>query len=303
MPSRVIRGEIVSSDSLSKVSLQAELLFVHLILCADDYGRLDGRTQILRSACFPSRPEIGVHEMQQWLGELASCDGDESPLFFYECNGKPYVQLRNWEKHRSNGKRSGKSKFPEPSAGIRGDPREIPGIRPSDVCRVASDEGRASGQVAERPKKKSAARRSSAANVNGAAPPEQKQKPAYPALIAFHEEFKAARGFPTVVPYKDKPRLGEAYADLGEDDFRAALRVFFSLEEPWIRDASFSAAAFLGALPKCANRVRGRAAFQASRRVAQAGLPLAPPPLPSADVSALEQDATILSMFHKAGTF
>jgi hypothetical protein len=152
MPSRVIRGEIVSSDSLSKVSMQAELLFWHMIICADDYGRLDGRIQVLRSVTFPTRQDITTGEMQRWLNELASCEGDQSPVALYQVEGRPYIQLRNWEKHRSNGRRSSKSKFPripEISSDIRGNPRIPENPRPSDVWRLTSDEGRVEETAAE----------------------------------------------------------------------------------------------------------------------------------------------------------
>lgn len=152
MPSRVIRGEIVASDSLSRVSLQAELLFFHMLICADDYGRLDGRIQVLRSLAFPTRQDTTTGELQGWLNELATCDGDQSPLILYRVDSRPYIQLRNWEKHRSNGRRSTKSKFPrvpEDSSDIRGNPRIPENPRPSDVWRLTSDEGREEEKTAE----------------------------------------------------------------------------------------------------------------------------------------------------------
>ncbi len=150
---------------------------------------------------------------------------------------------------------------------------------------------------------KSAARRGRAAKCVAAPAKEKTKKPSFYAIGAYCEEFKAARGFTTTVPPRHQRELGVVYADLGEEEFRAALRMFFSLDKQWIRDASFSAGAFLGALQTCVNRVRGRAAFQASRQAAQGGLPLDPQPRPKppADTAELENDPMILRMFHKAG--
>jgi hypothetical protein len=55
VPSRVIRGEINSSDSLSRVSLGADLTFRALIVAVDDYGRIDARPAMLKAALFPVR--------------------------------------------------------------------------------------------------------------------------------------------------------------------------------------------------------------------------------------------------------
>jgi len=47
MPSRVVRGDINASDSLSRVSLEADLTFRALLVAVDDYGRLDARPAFL----------------------------------------------------------------------------------------------------------------------------------------------------------------------------------------------------------------------------------------------------------------
>ena len=70
MPSRVIRDEIISSRSLSRVSLGADLTFRSLILVVDDYGRTDGRLEVLRAALFPTRQEVTTEQLEFWLDEL-----------------------------------------------------------------------------------------------------------------------------------------------------------------------------------------------------------------------------------------
>ena len=48
MPNRYIRDSLNMSKSLGAVSLLAEVLFTHLILAADDYGRYISEPQMLR---------------------------------------------------------------------------------------------------------------------------------------------------------------------------------------------------------------------------------------------------------------
>lgn len=147
----------------------------------------------------------------------------------------------------------------------------------------------------EKPKpiKKSAARRSSAAKPPAAAA--GKPNPVPQAIAAFCEEHKAARGWNPIVAPKDKVRLGEAFADAGEEDFRGALRLFFAMDDEWIKENSYSSGAFLGVVGKCVTRVRGRARFQ--RPAVQAQLPPKPPD-PAVEAA---KDEFVLSLFAGGG--
>jgi len=144
MPSRVIRGEILSSDSLSRVSPEAEAFFWRLLIAADDYGRLDGRLAVLRAAVWPAR-NVTLDQLQELLAELERADGETGPIVRYQVDGRDFIALVNWEEHRANGKRAKTSRFPPPPklpADARGSP-EIPADpHPSDVGRGTSSEGR-----------------------------------------------------------------------------------------------------------------------------------------------------------------
>ena len=135
MPTRVVRGEILKSQSLSRVSLGAELLFRNLIALVDDYGRYDGDPEIIAAHAYPRRREIRAKQVSGWIDELVNADGDGSgPVLIYVVDGKPYLQLVNWEKHRGQSRRGSSSRWPDPaqsdpetqyraSAEILGDPR------------------------------------------------------------------------------------------------------------------------------------------------------------------------------------
>ena len=110
MPSRVIRGEINSSESLSRVSICAELTFTRLLTYVDDYGRGDARLAMAKAGLFPLRDEVSLEDLERWLDEL----GAEGCVAFYLVGGRPYLHLTGWEKHRGNTKRAKTSRFPEP---------------------------------------------------------------------------------------------------------------------------------------------------------------------------------------------
>ena len=112
MPTRVVRGEIVASESLSKVSMQADLTFRSLIVACDDYGRIDGRLPALKALLFPLREEVSLKKLDGWLDELAA--GPDAPIVRYVVDGRPYVAMTGWEKHRGKGRRGSFSKCPEP---------------------------------------------------------------------------------------------------------------------------------------------------------------------------------------------
>jgi hypothetical protein len=100
---------------LSRVSLEAELLFRALLLEVDDYGRLDARLEILKGRACPLRSELDLEAIRKALAELATCDpGGAGPLELYEVAGRPYLAVRNWERDRGKGRRARVSKYPAP---------------------------------------------------------------------------------------------------------------------------------------------------------------------------------------------
>lgn len=114
MPSRVMRGDFLGSESMSRVSEAAELMFAKLILACDDFGRLDARPLMLRSTLFPMRPSVTVDDIVARLAELT--EGEDPPVALYVVGNRPYLFLPGWEKHRGKSTRAAKSKCPDPPA-------------------------------------------------------------------------------------------------------------------------------------------------------------------------------------------
>lgn len=140
MPARVVRGEINSSASLARVSLEADLTFRALIVSVDDYGRIDGRLPVLLGVLFPLRSNVTQKKLDKWLGELA--EGDDPPILRYVVDGREYIQLTGWEEHRGKSRRAKVSKCPEPHPRKSGRSPEIPGDPPvSRESRVGVESG------------------------------------------------------------------------------------------------------------------------------------------------------------------
>jgi hypothetical protein len=291
MPSRVIREEVLASRSLSRCSWQADWLWQKLLLAADEFGRMDGRLEVVRSECFPSRTDVTLEQIDEWLTELSSCDpGGRGPLRRYEVDGWPYLQLVNWEKHRAKRNRAESSKFPEPPALSA----EFSGEVRSDAERSVLGQGvkGSRGHPPRPPDAGSASRGSSAAGIPASSPqakkprrteatPKAAPKPAARAIPVFCEEYKLARGVNPAIPPKDKPKLGEALDDMGEELFRGALKQFFKLDNEWIREASYSPGCFLAKLTQCSVRAQ-KALINAPLLAASRGDP--PPEEPDAEL-------------------
>lgn len=107
MPNRIIKESICTSDSMDSLSWFEEVFFYRLVVNCDDYGRMDARPAILRARLFPLKT-VTDKQMEQALQSLRSA----GIVDLYSVDGKPYLQMRTWEKHQQI--RSKKSKFPSP---------------------------------------------------------------------------------------------------------------------------------------------------------------------------------------------
>lgn len=121
MPNRMLSGELARSESLSRVSLEAELTFVHLITVVDDFGRFDGRPVILLAALYPTRAgAISIEALTRWLAELEG----EGLVRWYMAGGRRYLEIPTWRKHQRV--RAARSKWPEPEPEVSPSPNQRP---------------------------------------------------------------------------------------------------------------------------------------------------------------------------------
>lgn len=107
MPNRIIKESICTSDSIDQLSSFQETMFYRLIVNCDDYGRMDARPKILASKLFPLR-DIRASQIEDGLRALTSAE----LVILYEVDGKPFLQMKTWERHQQI--RAKKSKYPAP---------------------------------------------------------------------------------------------------------------------------------------------------------------------------------------------
>jgi len=123
MPSRILKENICTSETIDKLSAEEERFFYRLIVQCDDFGRLDARPQILRAKCFPLKTDSLTNEdIMRWLKALVNVGLIE----LYEVDGRPYLQIVTWAKHQRM--RAKESKYPDPSKG------KIINLSSDDTC-------------------------------------------------------------------------------------------------------------------------------------------------------------------------
>lgn len=108
MPKRVIRDGFLDSERINRLSVHAECFFVRLMLVADDFGRFDGRPQVIRSRAYPLKDDIKIAQIEEWLDECKNAN----LIIIYEVFGKPYLEVNNFKQRL----RAQKSKYPAPNA-------------------------------------------------------------------------------------------------------------------------------------------------------------------------------------------
>ena len=109
MPNRIIRESICTSESLAQISAAAERLWWRIIAQADDFGRMDARTQVIIGQCLTSfLGTVRPKEVESWLQELVNSE----LLHFYHAAGKRYLQIVKWDKYQT--RRAKHSKYPDP---------------------------------------------------------------------------------------------------------------------------------------------------------------------------------------------
>ena len=114
MPSRIIREQICTSDTLAKISADAERLFWRIVVQADDFGLFDARPKIVLGKCMTSLiGAVTEDDVTKWLDEL-----EEAGLIIrYRVDGRPFLKLATWDRHQRPPKSTSKPRHPLPPAG------------------------------------------------------------------------------------------------------------------------------------------------------------------------------------------
>lgn len=108
MPNRVIKESLKTNELVDSLTWFEEVVFIRLIVTADDYGCMDGRPQLLKSVLFPLKDSVTTKSIESAIAKLVKV----GLLRSYTANGKPYVFFPTWEKHQRL--RNKRRKYPVP---------------------------------------------------------------------------------------------------------------------------------------------------------------------------------------------
>lgn len=107
MANRILRGTILTSEKVCSLTWGGEILYRRLMSIADDFGRFDARSSIVRSSLYPLQlDKVSESDVIKWMGECSKAELVR--LYFVE--KKPYGEILNFDQQL----RIKKSKFPAP---------------------------------------------------------------------------------------------------------------------------------------------------------------------------------------------
>lgn len=107
MPNRILSQKINVSNSISKLSPMEEVVFIHLVVSCDDFGRFYGNAEVLKGMMFPLR-SFTPKQIEDAIQKLES----EGMVIRYEYEGTVFLEITNWLKYQSP--RAKASKYPGP---------------------------------------------------------------------------------------------------------------------------------------------------------------------------------------------
>lgn len=147
MPDRVLRAGILTSDSVNSLTWPGEIFYRRLMSIVDDYGRYDGRPEILLGQLYSLKlGTVSRRDVEGWIRETETA----GLIKTYTVNGKPYLEMVRFDQRL----RAKKSKWPSP-AGELPSPAVICQHPHADADKCVGDgigDGGAAGVGIEKPK-------------------------------------------------------------------------------------------------------------------------------------------------------
>lgn len=108
MPNRILRDDLLDSDRIASAGELAVMLWVRLVLVADDFGRFDGRITKICRKCWPAGGDPGEAEVRTRLQALVQAH----LVVMYDADGKTFLFIPNFRQRT----RADRSKYPPPPA-------------------------------------------------------------------------------------------------------------------------------------------------------------------------------------------
>jgi hypothetical protein len=142
MPDRIIRADILTSESVDQLSWPGEIFYRRLMSVADDFGRYEGRPSVLRAALYPLKlDKVSEPDVVKWLSECSKA----GLVRKYTVDGKEYIEISKFRQRL----RAMKSKYPAPSD-TRGHPPSSDSRQPPETKRNESESETESEEKAPR---------------------------------------------------------------------------------------------------------------------------------------------------------
>lgn len=98
---RMVSTELTEDEKIEtlidKHGFFGESVWVRLIVCADDWGRLPGSLKVLAGRIYPVRREITPEQLEPVINTLC----DLEMVLWYETDGKAVIALRNYSKYQT----------------------------------------------------------------------------------------------------------------------------------------------------------------------------------------------------------
>jgi hypothetical protein len=107
---RTIKPELWQDQDLQLLPVHARLLFIGLLSNADDEGRLEGHSGLIRARIFPCDADVTNRRIEGWLEALE----EGRFVALYAVSGRPYIEITNWLKHQKINRPTASS-IPDPS--------------------------------------------------------------------------------------------------------------------------------------------------------------------------------------------
>lgn len=139
MPNRIIR-DWTDSLIIDSLKYEEEVLFVRLIMKADDYGNFHANSKMIKSLCFPLKETIRLSDIDRWLVTLEAT----GLIRKYEAKGTQFLHIINFGQ-RLRQKKSVFPPFDNTSSGcppLVSDPPAIGGLKRREVETEEEEKGK-----------------------------------------------------------------------------------------------------------------------------------------------------------------
>jgi len=94
MPNRIIREGFLDSEAVNSLNEASEVFYHRLMLAVDDAGRIDGRSEMLKSRLFPLKDRLRASDIDTRLHDCIK----QGLLMRYQWLNKPFIQLMKWQR-------------------------------------------------------------------------------------------------------------------------------------------------------------------------------------------------------------